>query len=130
MTTRRSILKGGLAAAALTSAPSVIRPKAQPSAARTVKAVMHADLRVLDPIWTTQNIAAYHGAMIYDTLFGIDEQLNPQPQMVGRHSLSDDRKTYTFELRPGLKWHDNTPVTSADCVASLRRWKARAGPGQ
>ena len=47
MTTRRTILKGGLAAAALTSAPSIIKTKAQPAAARTVKAVMHADLRVL-----------------------------------------------------------------------------------
>ena len=60
--TRRNVLKGGLAAAALTSAPSIIKAQAQPAAARTVKAVMHADLRVLDPIWTTANITAYHGA--------------------------------------------------------------------
>ena len=45
MTTRRNVLKGGLAAAALTSAPSIIRTQAQPAAARTVKAVIHADLR-------------------------------------------------------------------------------------
>ena len=37
---------------------------------------MHADLRVLDPIWTTANITAYHGAMIYDTLFGLDANFN------------------------------------------------------
>ena len=61
MTTRRSVLTGGLAAAALTGAPSIITTQAQPSGARTVKAVMHADLRVLDPIWTTANITAYHG---------------------------------------------------------------------
>jgi len=92
--------------------------------------VPHADLRILDPIWTTQNIAAYHGAMIYDTLYGIDGDLNPRPQMVGQHNLSDDRKTHTFVLRDGLKWHDNTPVTAADCVASLLRWKSRDGAGQ
>src|SRR6476469_7923317 len=104
MTTRRTILKGGLAAAALTSAPSIIRSKAQPAAARTVKAVMHADLRVLDPIWTTANISAYHGAMIYDTLFGLDASFKPQPQMVRKWSVSDDRLTYTFALRDGLKF--------------------------
>jgi len=130
MTTRRSILKGGLAAAALTSAPSIISSKAQPSAGRTVKAVMHADLRVLDPIWTTANISAYHGAMIYDTLFGLDGNFKPQPQMVSKWGLSDDKLTYTFELRDGLKFHDGAPVTAADCVASVRRWAARAASGQ
>src|SRR2546430_12686864 len=93
MTTRRSILKGGLAAAALTGAPSIIKTQAQPSRARTLKAVMHADLRVLDPIWTTANITAYHGAMIYDTLFGLDADYKPQPQMVSNWGVSDDKLT-------------------------------------
>ncbi len=130
MATRRTILKGGLAAAALTSAPSIIRAKAQASAARTVKAVMHADLRVLDPIWTTANISAYHGAMIYDTLFGLDANFEPQPQMVSKWGVSDDKLTYTFELRDGLKFSDGAAVTATDCVASVRRWAARAAAGQ
>jgi peptide/nickel transport system substrate-binding protein len=68
--------------------------------------------------------------MVYDTLFGLDEKFAPQPQMVEKWSLSDDKLTYTFRLRDGLGWHDNTPVTSADCVASLRRWLVRNGGGQ
>ena len=129
-TTRRTVLAGGLAAAAISGAPSIIRAQAQPSAARTVKAVMHADLRVLDPIWTTANITAYHGAMIYDTLFGLDANFTPQPQMVSKWGLSDDKLTYTFELRDGLKFSDGQAVTAADCVASGRRWAARSGSGQ
>ncbi|MGH7153928.1 MAG: ABC transporter substrate-binding protein, partial [Acetobacteraceae bacterium] len=82
------------------------------------------------PIWTTANITAYYGTMVYDMLFAIDGQLRPQPQMVGKHSLSDDKLTYTFELRDGLGWQDGTPVTAADCVASLHRWMARNGGGQ
>ncbi len=126
---RRSVLTAGMAAAALASvgAPHVARAQAKP--ARQVRVVPQGDLNILDPIWTTQNMAAYHGAMMYDTLFGIDANFNPQPQMVGRHDISADRKTYTFELRPGLKWHDGTPVTSRDCVASLRRWQVRDGAG-
>ena len=130
MTTRRSVLSGALATAALTSAPSIIKTQAQPAAARTVKAVMHADLRVLDPIWTTANISAYHGAMIYDTLFGLDGNFTPQPQMVGKWGVSDDKRTYTFELRDGLKFSDGSGVTASDCVASVRRWAARSGCGQ
>ena len=107
---------------ALTSGPSIIRAKAQASAARTIKAVMHADLHVLDPIWTTANITAYHGAMIYDTLFGLDASFTPQPQMVSKWGLSDDKLTYTFELRDGLKFSDGQAVTAADCVFGGAWW--------
>ncbi|HEX2116635.1 MAG TPA: ABC transporter substrate-binding protein, partial [Alphaproteobacteria bacterium] len=129
-TSRRTILKGGVAAAALAGAPSIVRAQARPAAGKTVRAVLHGDLRSFDPIWTTANVTAYHGAMIYDTLFGIDAQQNPKPQMVDKWQLSEDKKTYTFQLRDGLKFSDGTPVTSADVVASVRRWAVRDGAGQ
>ncbi|MBW7970203.1 ABC transporter substrate-binding protein [Bradyrhizobium sp. BR 10289] len=96
----------------------------------TLKAVMQADLRSFDPVWTTATITGSHAALVYDTLFGLDEQLAPQPQMVSRYGLSDDKLTYTFELRDGLRFSDGSPVTSADCVASMRRWAARDLAGQ
>src|SRR5215831_14231177 len=49
---------------------------------RVLRAVLHADVRVIDPIWTTQTIANIHGALVYDTLFGNDADQKPQPQMV------------------------------------------------
>ncbi|MFL4987208.1 MAG: ABC transporter substrate-binding protein, partial [Microvirga sp.] len=78
--TRRRVLAGGGAAIGLAAAPAILRAQTPPARARTIRAVMHADLRVLDPIWTTANITAYHGAMIYDTLFAMDADFNPQPQ--------------------------------------------------
>ena len=69
---------------------------------KVLKAVMHADVRVIDPIWTTQTIANIHGALIYDTLFGNNADQKPQPQMVGKYEVSPDRLTYTFTLRVGL----------------------------
>ncbi|RWQ13742.1 MAG: ABC transporter substrate-binding protein, partial [Mesorhizobium sp.] len=83
---------------------------------------MHADLVIFDPILSTTTITANHSLAIYDTLFALDSKLMPQPQMVGKWGVSDDKRTYTFELRDGLGWHDGTPVTAADCVASIRRW--------
>jgi len=44
------------------------------------------------------------------------------PAADGGLEISDDKLTYTFTLRDGLKWHDGTPVTAEDCVASLKRW--------
>ena len=77
---------------------------------KVLRAVLHADVRVLDPFWTTQTIAAIHGMLVYDTLFGNDEDLRPKPQMVDTYDISADRKTYTFTLRNGLKFHDGSPV--------------------
>ncbi len=130
MSTRRQILKGGAAAAGLIVAPSVVFSQAAPSRARTLRAVMHGDLASFDPIWTTANMASYHGGLIYDTLFGIDAESRPQPQMVSSFNISDDRKTYTFVLRDGLRFTSGESVTSKDCVASIRRWAARDGGGQ
>ena len=128
-TTRRRFVQGTLAAAAVSGAPGIVRAQA-PSRARTIRAVMQGDLRSLDPIWTTANITAYHGAMIYDTLFALDGEQRTKPQMVGKFGVSDDKLTHTFELRDGLKFSDGTAVTADDVVASIRRWAARDGGGQ
>jgi len=68
--------------------------------------------------------------MVWDTLFALDADNNPQPQMVDSWTVSDDKLTYTFTLRPGLTWHDKAPVRAADCVASLKRWAAKDGMGR
>ncbi len=97
---------------------------------QTLRVAPHAELKVLDPIWTTAYITRSHGYLVYDTLFSMNEMLEPEPQMVDTWSLSDDKKTWTFKLREGLKWHDGTNVTAEDCVASLERWGKRDGEGQ
>lgn len=128
-TTRRTFLGGSAASAALLAAPSIRSARAQ-SGGGTVRAVMHGDLRSFDPIWTTANITSYHGAMIYDTLFSMDAQFRPQPQMVGDWNLSDDKTVYTFTLRDGLTFSDGSPVKASDCVASINRWSKRDGGAQ
>jgi peptide/nickel transport system substrate-binding protein len=95
-----------------------------------LKYVPHADLRNLDPIWTTAGITLMHGYMVYDTLFALDANLQPKPQMVETYSTSPDGLKWTFTLRDGLKWHDGTPVTAADCVASINRWGKRDVAGR
>ena len=97
--------------------------------AKTLTAVMHSDLRVTDPGFTTAYITRDHGYMVYDTLLATDSSFKVQPQMAD-WKISDDKLTYTFTLRDGLKWHDGAPVTAEDCVASLKRWGANDGMGQ
>src|SRR5205085_12226963 len=99
------------------------------AAGKTITAVMHSDLRTIDPGFTTAYITRDHGYMIYDTLLATDANFKVQPQMAD-WKVSDDKLTYTFTLRDGLKWHDGVPVTADDCVASLQRWGKRDGMGQ
>ena len=80
---------------------------------KVLRAVLHADVRVLDPIWTTQTIANIHGMLVYDTLFGNDADMQPKPQMVDTYEITEDKLVYTFTLRDKLKFHDGSPVTSA-----------------
>src|SRR6202790_4292987 len=100
-----------------------------PAQAKTITAVMHSDLRIIDPGFTTAYITRDQGYMVYDPLATIDETFKAQPQMAGS-KVSDDKLTYTFTLRDGLKWHDGTPVTAEDCVASLKRWGKNDNMGQ
>ena len=95
-TTRRTIMQTGLAAAGAASAPGILSAQTRPPAARTIRVALAGDLATYDPIWTTANITAYHGAMVYDTLFGIDDKLQPQPQMVQKYTTSEDQLTWTF----------------------------------
>jgi peptide/nickel transport system substrate-binding protein len=99
------------------------------AADKTITAVMHSDLRIIDPGFTPAYITRDHGYMVYDTLLATDANFNVQPQMAD-WEISDDKLTYTFTLRDGLKWHDNTPVTAEDCVASLKRWGTNDTMGQ
>jgi peptide/nickel transport system substrate-binding protein len=97
---------------------------------KVLKFIPEADLRSLDPIWTTAYITRNHGYMVYDVLFATDANFKIQPQMVDKWEASKDGLTYTFTLRDGLKFHDGAAVRSADCIASIERWAKRDVFGQ
>lgn len=108
---------------------AVLAPQAS-AQQKTLKFVPEADLRILDPIATTAYITRNYAYMVYDTLFSVNEKFEVQPQMVEKWTLSDDKLTYTFTLRDGLKFHDGAAVKSVDCIASIERWAKRDALGQ
>jgi len=95
-----------------------------------IRYMPQGDLRVLDPIWTTGTVTQVFGSMIYDTLFARDAQGVAQPQMVETWTVSPDNLLYRFTLRPGLTFHDGTPVTAKDVIPSMERWGKRDIMGQ
>jgi peptide/nickel transport system substrate-binding protein len=102
----------------------------QAAAETILRVVMHSDLKIVDPIWTTAYIVRNHGYLNYDTLFAMDAKGEIKPQMVDKYDVSRDQLTYTITLRDGLLWHDGQPVTAEDCVASVKRWAAKDSMGQ
>ena len=91
---------------------------------------MHSDLKIVDPIWTTAYMSRNYGYMVYDTLFAMDTNGEIQPQMVDNYTVSEDGLTYDFTLRDGLLFHDDSPVTGKDVIASIERWGAKDAMGQ
>src|SRR6516225_906319 len=126
---RRKLLKLAGVAPIVSAFSGAWISKASAADKKTITAVMHSDLRIIDPLFTTAYITRDHGYMVFDTLLATDSNFKVQPQMAD-WKVSDDKLTYTFTLRDGLKWHDGAPVTAEDCVASLKRWGRNDNMGQ
>jgi peptide/nickel transport system substrate-binding protein len=123
MISRRKLLSGAaaLGAGGLFAAPRLARAQNK----RVLKFVPQADLALLDPIQSTGLVIRHHAMLIFDTLYGVDEDLKPQPQMVEGHVIEDNGLTWRMTLRDGLMFHDGQKVLARDAVASIRRWVSR-----
>jgi peptide/nickel transport system substrate-binding protein len=119
---RRQFVQAGAAALAF---PSMVRAQA----ATTLRFVPYADLAVLDPL-TSSFMTRNHALCVYDTLYALDEQGRPQPQLVEGATVEDAGKLWRLTLRQGPRFHDGEPVLARDVVASLRRWASRDPFGQ
>ena len=118
---RRDLLKTAVTASSTLAMPKLTR------AERPNKLVFAPtnDLATLDPVVTFARPTRNHGYLVYDTLYGIDTNWRPRPQMVEGHLVEDDGLTWILTLREGLRFHDGTPVLARDVVSSIRRFAAR-----
>jgi peptide/nickel transport system substrate-binding protein len=97
-------------------------PAAAQAPLKVLRVVPQADVAVTDPVFGSAWISTIHGTMVWESLFAWDSKLQPRPQMARDWSTSPDGLTWRFTLRDGLQFHDGSPVTTADVIASLRRW--------
>lgn len=128
---RRSLLRAGAGVIAGSSLAGLSAPGvAQPARTATLRFVPQANLTALDPIWTSAIVTQMHGYHVYDTLYALDSQLRPRPQMAEGHETCADGRVWRIRLRDGLRFHDGEPVRARDCAASLSRWAKRDPFGQ
>ncbi len=128
MANRRSVLQ----ATAALATPALPGPalSQRVAAERTLRFVPQANLSALDPVFALPGVTVTHGYCVFDTLYGVDGQLRPRPQMAEGHETSDDGRTWLIRLREGLRFHDGEPVRAGDCATSLARWSRRDTFGQ
>lgn len=74
----------------------------------------------MDPAQGPDANSAVAVGMVYSGLVKFDKNLSIVPDQA-TWSISPDRKTYTFTLKPGLKFSDGTPVTAQTYVYTLTR---------
>ncbi len=111
-------------ACALTVAQPAAQAQAQ-SPSGVIHFVPQSEVTIFDPVTNVAAVTQQHAYLIYDNLFGQDANGEPKPQMVDSYSLDSSGTVYTMTLRPGLKFHDGSPVRAVDAVASIKRWAQR-----
>ncbi len=76
----------------------------------------------LDSSMTVSQVALNIAGNVFETLFTLNADYEPVPMLAKSVDISEDGKTYTFQLREGVKFHNGEEMTSEDVVASMNRW--------
>ncbi len=87
---------------------------------------IHDAITFTDPAgWPPQLVP-----LVYDGLVGVDERGDPRPALAISWQHDAENKRWEFRLRPGVKFHDGSPVNAAAIVASLKGWGNVAASGE
>lgn len=121
---RQFLATAGAGATALgLSRPAIVAAQGS----RVLKFVPQADLASVDPVWSTTLVTGMHSYLVWDRLYGLNEGMIPQLQMLAGAEITDGGLTWTLTLRDGLLFHDGEKVRGIDAVASIERASKR-GP--
>jgi peptide/nickel transport system substrate-binding protein len=120
--TRRAALALGtglLASTAFIALPA----SAQTPRDTIVMAKQIDDIISLDPAEVFEFSGSEIAGQVYDRLIHFDSKDSTRlyGQLAESWSIADDGMTYTFKLKPGLKFHSGNPITAADVVYSFER---------
>src|SRR5881394_2203124 len=118
---RRDVLKGAAAAGAL----GAIGPLASPAAAQTTQkkeliVAQGGDIATFDPHMSTSANDIRISFNLFDNLVSRHPDQKLHPGLATEWKL-DAQTTWRFKLRPGVKWHNGDPFSSADAKWSLDR---------
>jgi oligopeptide transport system substrate-binding protein len=92
-----------------------------PDAKQVFRYPVVGDIATVDPALVEDTDSNFPIQAIYTGLVTLDVHLNVKLQLASTYSVSSDGMTYTFKLKPNLKFSDGTPLTSTDVIYSINR---------
>ena len=87
----------------------------------TLRVALWTSPEGLDPALATTRTSRLLTEQLYSTLTSLDADARPYPDLAEWIEVAEDAQSYTFGLRPGVKFHDGTEVTAEDVAFSLDR---------
>lgn len=125
---RRTFLSQASLATLLAGVPAWARSAAQQAVAggshETHNGIVNFAITPEPPVLVsfanTSGTSVTVSSKVVEGLLEYDRQLRPQPQLATAWEISADGLTYTFTLRPDVRWHDGEPFTAQDVIFSLQ----------
>jgi peptide/nickel transport system substrate-binding protein len=109
------------ALAAATLAVGTLLPAVAPAAAADpliLRVGLLQDLDSLNPYGTALTVGYEAYELTYDQLVGFGKDVEPAAAYAVSWTRAADGHSWTFKIRPGMKWSDGQPATSADACFS------------
>lgn len=106
---------GGDASGSPASSPSSTGGASAPAASgKPINLYVENEIKDLNQWAASDNVSFTVLNNVSEGLYRLDAEHNPQPALAQDVAISDDKLTYTFTLRDGIKWSNGTPITAAD----------------
>lgn len=83
--------------------------------------IQSAEPESIDPALVSDQVSIRISTSLFEGLCRTNVDGRAEPGMAERWDVSDDKRTYTFHLREGIRWSNGDPVTAEDFVASWKR---------
>jgi peptide/nickel transport system substrate-binding protein len=101
-----------------------------PASENTMVYATFGDPNTLDPALAYDTASGYIIGQVYETLITYNREKTDQfiPMLADSWTISADAKTYTFHIRPGVKFHDGHLLTAEDVAYSFWRGLLQSGP--
>jgi peptide/nickel transport system substrate-binding protein len=126
---RRDVLKaGGAALGALALGRGAFAQT--PKAGGSIISAQNNEATGLDPQLVPAFSRSRRSPLTYSQLVRFDENMAVQPELAESWTLSDDKLTWTFKLRQGVKFHDGQELTSADVKFTFDRLLEKSAGGK
>jgi ABC-type transport system substrate-binding protein len=92
---------------------------AEPRRGGTLRFGIRKNLETLNPFVRMQSINHRIRSLVYENLLAVDRNLDPVPAVATSWVITPDAMTYTFQLRPGVKFHNGKPLSPSDIKWSI-----------